>query len=106
MNANIIKGLVPVFLLAFLLGACAGSQTRQSTGEHLDDATITARVKAEFVADETVDALDIQVETFKGVVQLSGFADSQRQIDRAGQIARNTPGVQSVRNDVRLKSRT
>ena len=86
------------------LGACGTTPGRESTGQYVDDATITTKVKSEFVADKTVDATNIKVETYKGTVQLSGFAKSQAEINRAVQIARNVSGVQSVKNDVLLKS--
>lgn len=82
---------------------CAGTATRESTGEYVDDAGITTKVKAEFVRDPVVKALDVKVETFKGVVQLSGFVDTPEQKSRAEQIARNTPGVQSVKNNISIK---
>lgn len=92
-------------LLATTVGACSASPTKESTGEYLDDSLITTKVKSAFVADKTVKALDIKVETFKGVVQLSGFANTQMEIDRAVEVARGVKGVQSVKNDIRLKSR-
>jgi len=77
--------LIPfMILIANLLLGCAGTSTQESTGEYLDDSAITAKVKSAFVADKQVSALDIQVSTFKGVVQLSGFAGSRQEIDRAG----------------------
>jgi osmotically-inducible protein OsmY len=89
--------------LAFALAGCAGSPTTKSTGNVIDDSVIATKVKTKMIEDPVVKALDIQVETFKGTVQLSGFAASQDQIDRAVVIARNTAGVKSVRNDIRLK---
>lgn len=83
--------------------ACTSSATRQSTGEYIDDTTITAKVKSAFVSDDTVKALDVQVETFRGVVQLSGFVDDLNQKSRAEQIARSTNGVRDVRNAIQLK---
>jgi osmotically-inducible protein OsmY len=87
-----------------LLSACGSTPTRESPGQYVDDATITTKVKADFVADKAVDASNIKVETYKGTVQLSGFANSQAEINRAVQIARNVTGVQSVKNDVLLKA--
>jgi hyperosmotically inducible periplasmic protein len=87
-----------------LLSACGSTPTRESPGQYVDDTTITTKVKAEFVADKTVDATNIKVETYKGTVQLSGFAKSQAEINKAVQIARNVTGVQSVKNDVLLKA--
>ncbi len=87
-----------------LLSACGSTPTRESPGQYVDDATITTKVKAEFVADKTVDATNINVETYKGTVQLSGFAKNQAEINKAVQIARGVTGVQSVKNDIRLKA--
>jgi osmotically-inducible protein OsmY len=89
--------------LTLLPAGCAGTATRESTGEYVDDAGITTKVKAEFVRDPVVKALDVKVETFKGVVQLSGFVDSQDQKARAEQIARGINGVQSVKNNIAVK---
>jgi osmotically-inducible protein OsmY len=72
-------------------------------GEKIDDSVITSKIKAKFVEDKDVRARAISVETFKGVVQLSGFANSQLEIDRAGEIARGVNGVESVKNDIRMK---
>lgn len=85
------------------LTACSGSPTRESTGEYLDDSMITTKVKAAFVDDKAVNALDIKVVTFKGAVQLSGFANNPQEVDRAVHLARNVKGVTSVKNDIRLK---
>lgn len=96
-------------LLALTSGAflfqsgCAGTATRESTGEYIDDAGITAKVKAAFVRDPAVSAIDVKVETFKGTVQLSGFVDSQDQKARAEQVARSISGVQEVRNNITIK---
>jgi osmotically-inducible protein OsmY len=92
-----------MILIASLLLGCAGTSTQESTGEYLDDSAITAKVKSAFVADKQVSALDIQVTTFKGVVQLSGFAGSQQEIDRAVELARNIQGVKSVEKNIQLK---
>ena len=86
------------------LGACAGSPTKESVGERVDDSVITSKIKAKFVDDKLVSARAISVETFKGVVQLSGFANSQMEINRAAEIARGVTGVVSVKNDIRLKT--
>jgi hyperosmotically inducible periplasmic protein len=90
-----------------LLTGCAhrdNPATDKSAGEVVDDAWITTKVKAAFVEDPAVKALDIKVDTFKGVVQLSGFANSSAEMQRAAEIARGIKGVKSVKNDVRLKS--
>jgi len=90
-----------MILIASLLVGCAGSSRQESTGEYLDDSAITAKVKSAFVADKAVNALDIKVTTYKGVVQLSGFANTQQEIDRAVVLAHDVPGVKSVKNDIR-----
>jgi len=87
-----------------LLTGCAGSPTKESTGEVIDDAWITTKVKAAFVEDPMVSALNVKVETFKGVVQLSGFANNSTEMARAAEIARGIKGVKEVKNDIRLKS--
>lgn len=86
------------------LAACAGTGTQKTAGETVDDSVITAKVKTALIADETVKALDVNVETNMGVVQLAGFADTQAQINRAGEVARGVDGVKSVKNDLRQKS--
>ena len=92
--------------MATLSTGCAGSATRESTGEYLDDATITTKVKAAFVRDPLVKALDVKVDTFKGAVQLSGFVDTAEQKTRAEQIAAGVNGVASVKNNITLKGNT
>jgi hyperosmotically inducible periplasmic protein len=89
-------------LLPFATG-CAGTSTRESTGEFVDDATITTKIKAALVKDETVKAGDVNVETFKGVVQLSGFVDTAAQKTRASELARTVIGVKEVKNSITVK---
>ncbi len=83
---------------------CAATRTSKSTGEYIDDAAITAKLKAAYVRDPVVKALEVNVITYKGIVQLSGFVDSMDQVMRAEQIARNTPGVLGVQNHLELKT--
>lgn len=99
------RGLVAAALLGLTLAAagCAGSATTKSTGDVIDDTAIATSVKAKMIEDPVVKATNIQVETFKGTVQLAGFASTQAEIDRAVSIAANTKGVKSVKNDIRLK---
>ena len=82
---------------------CAPTPTREGTGEYVDDSVITTKVKAAIFNETTLKATEINVETFKGVVQLSGFVNSQADINKALEVARNIKGVQSVKNDMRLK---
>lgn len=103
-TTNKSKFLFPaLFAGALLMSGCASTATQESTGEFVDDTWITTKVKAKFVEDPTVGALRVNVETFKGVVQLSGFANSTTEVDRAIQLARETKGVKSVKNDIRIK---
>ena len=89
-------------LIAMQAG-CAATATKESTGEYVDDSSITAKVKAAFVKDEVVKALDVKVETFKGTVQLSGFVDTAEQKSRAAELARRVNGVADVRNNITVK---
>ena len=91
-----------VILLASLLG-CAGTPTKEGTGEYFDDTAITSKVKAAIFNEPSLKSAEINVETFKGVVQLTGFVSSRASIDKAVEIARGVKGVTSVRNDMRLK---
>ena len=75
----------------------------RGTGEHVDDSVITSKVKAAIFNDPNLKVNEINVETFKGVVQLSDFVRSQADIDKAVQVARGVAGVKSVKNDMRLK---
>ena len=89
-------------LLASLLG-CAGTPTKEGTGEYFDDTVITTKVKAAIFEEPSLKSAEINVETFKGVVQLSGFVNSRADINKAVAVARGVKGVTSVRNDMRLK---
>jgi osmotically-inducible protein OsmY len=88
--------------LAFFLG-CASTAKQEGTGEYVDDTVITTKVKAAVLNEPTLKSAEINVETFKGVVQLSGFVSSQEDISKAVEVARGVPGVKSVKNDMRLK---
>lgn len=86
-----------------VLGGCASNDPRRSVAENVDDAAITAEVKAALVGDPELKASDINVETVQGVVQLSGFVSSAESVAAAATVARTVKGVKSVRNDLRLK---
>ncbi len=90
-------------VLATVVG-CAGTDSRKSTGEVIDDAAITARVKTALIRDDTLNASDINVETYKGTVQLSGFVESREDTRKAEEVAGNVSGVVNVRNDLRVQS--
>jgi osmotically-inducible protein OsmY len=89
-------------LLALFVG-CAGTATQESTGDYIDDTVLTTKVKAAVFNEASLKSAEINVETFKGVVQLSGFVSSQADINKAVEIAREVPGVKSVTNDMRVK---
>ena len=94
--------LVLTILVASAWG-CGSTATKEGTGEYVDDSVITTKVKAAIFNDSTLKVNEINVETFKGVVQLSGFVRSQADIDKAVQVARGVAGVKSVKNDMRIK---
>ena len=97
-----LKLLVCVGLMATFMG-CAASQKHESTGQYVDDSAITAKVKAAIFDEATLKTLQINVKTFKGVVQLSGFVDSAQSVTKAGEVAGGVKGVVSVQNDLIVK---
>jgi hyperosmotically inducible protein len=101
------KSLVHAVLvvLAVALVGCASTPTREGAGEYLDDSWITARVKAAIFDEPELKSAEINVETFKGEVQLSGFVSSEKDILKAVSLTRSIRGVKGVRNDMRLKGR-
>ena len=93
-------------LLALTLMAaagCASTHKQEGTGEYVDDTVVTSKVKAAILNEPGLSSADINVETFKGVVQLSGFVNSKADINKAAAVARSVGGVTSVKNDIRLK---
>ncbi|HEX6298254.1 MAG TPA: BON domain-containing protein [Burkholderiales bacterium] len=100
--SNRLVAFVSALMLAFLLG-CAETSTRQGTAGYLDDTVITTKVKAAIFNEPSLKSSEINVETFKGTVQLSGFVNSRADIDKAVAVARGVQGVTSVKNDMRLK---
>lgn len=94
--------VVFLVVLTTMLG-CAGNRTRESTGQYVDDSALTTKVKTALLADKEVSGRQVEVETFKGIVQLSGFVDSSIQKQKAEQIARRTQGVKEVKNDLIVK---
>jgi osmotically-inducible protein OsmY len=89
--------------LAPALVGCAGGRTTASTGEHIDDSIITTKVKASILGDSKLKLLQISVETFKGVVQLSGFVNSNEAASRAVELTRRVRGVKQVNNSLIVK---
>lgn len=94
------------FLLAFALVSvvgCASTSKQEGTGEYIDDSVITTKVKAAIFNEPSLKSTEINVETFKGVVQLSGFVSSSTAERKAVELARSVKGVTSVKNDMRIK---
>ena len=96
------SALFAAALLLFALG-CASTAKQESTGEYIDDAAITTKVKTAIFNEPTLKVFDISVETYKGVVQLSGFVDSSANVAKASEVARAVSGVGSVKNNLRVK---
>ena len=99
------KYLSAVFLAITLASAvgCASTSKQEGTGEYIDDSVITTRVKAAIFNEPTLKSAEINVETFKGTVQLSGFVSSQAAVNKAVEVTRGVRGVTSVKNDMRVK---
>ncbi len=99
---RLLTALLSFSLIAVTVG-CASTRTSESVGEYIDDAALTTKVKASILNEPTLKATEINVETFKGDVQLSGFVSNQDMINKAVDIARGVKGVKSVKNDMRVK---
>jgi osmotically-inducible protein OsmY len=91
-----------LILLTFFVG-CASTTKHEGSGEYVDDTVITTKVKTAILEAPSLKSSEINVETFKGVVQLSGFVKSNADINKAIEVARGVKGVTSVKNDMRLK---
>ncbi len=89
-------------LFSFLVG-CASTPSQEGTGGYIDDSVITTKVKAAIFNEPGLKSMEINVETYKGVVQLSGFVSSQADINKAVEVARGVKGVTAVKNEMRLK---
>lgn len=100
MRTPLVAAMTAVTLLATT--GCAVVRDQQSVGTYIDDSVLTTRVKAKFAENPTVSALALSVETFQGVVQLSGVAKSTEERVLAEKLARETSGVRGVRNDIRI----
>lgn len=99
------KYLSAAFMALILITAvgCASTSKQEGTGEYVDDSVITTKVKAVIFNEPTLKSSEISVETFKGVVQLSGFVSSATSINKAIELSRQVAGVKSVKNDMRVK---
>ncbi|MGD0232639.1 MAG: BON domain-containing protein [Syntrophorhabdales bacterium] len=100
---NVFIYYLVLLMLVATFAACASTRTHESTGEYVDDSTITTKVKALLAEDDFLKSFQIGVETYKGVVQLSGFVNSQQAVSKAGEITRSVKGVRSVKNNLIVK---
>jgi hyperosmotically inducible periplasmic protein len=89
----------------FLLAGCAPIEGRETAHQYTSDATISTKIRADLIKDQALKAFDIHVGTMQGVVQLSGFVDSQQQKTEAMQIAESIEGVKEVQNDIIVRAR-
>ena len=99
------KPLLALFLATSLFATvgCASTATQEGTGEYVDDSVVTAKVKTAIFGEPSLKVGQINVETFKGTVQLSGFVSSQSAASKAVEVTRGVGGVKSVKNDMRIK---
>lgn len=100
--ANYLSALILAVSLVSVVG-CASTATQEGTGEFIDDSVITTKVKAAIFDDPQLKVFEINVETYKGTVQLSGFVATQAAANKAADLARSVRGVKSVKNDIRIK---
>ena len=100
---NIVIYCLVLLMLIATFAACSSTRTHESTGEYVDDSVITTKVKALLAKDDFLKPFQINVETYKGIVQLSGFVNSQKVVDKAGEIAWSVKGVKSVKNNLIVK---
>ena len=96
--------IITALSFATLLG-CASTSTKEGTGEYIDDTVITTKVKAAVLNEPSLKVAEINVETFKGVVQLSGFVSDAGDVPKAAEVARGVKGVTSVKNSLVVKGR-
>jgi hyperosmotically inducible protein len=100
--SKLVASFVSAIVLIGMLG-CASTSKQEGTGEYVDDTVITTKVKAAILGEPGLKSAEINVETFKGVVQLSGFVSTQSNANRAVELSRAVSGVSSVKNDMRIK---
>ena len=101
-SRRILSLLICITLVTVFLG-CASTPKKEGTGEYIDDSAITTKVKSAILGDSSLKVFQINVETFKGEVQLSGFVDSAQNVKKAGEVARSVGGVKSVKNNLIVK---
>lgn len=102
---NLIKKISALVFIGLVasLSACAATDTKESTGQYVDNSVLTAKVKTAIFNEPSLKSTEIGVETFKGEVQLSGFVSTIAQTNKAVEVAKSIPGVTSVKNDMRVK---
>ena len=100
---NIVIHFLVLLMLIAAFAACAATRTQSSTGEFVDDSVITTKVKSLLAEDDFLKSFQISVESFKGTVQLSGFVNSQKAVDKAGEIVRSVKEVKSLKNNLIVK---
>jgi len=100
---GVATGLAVAAAVSTVVTGCAGDATTRSTGTYIDDTAISAKVKTELLADKGVKGTEVNVRTYDGEVQLSGFVDDSAQKRRAVEVARAVPGVKDVRDDLVVK---
>ncbi|GAB6051728.1 BON domain-containing protein [Magnetospira thiophila] len=105
-NIRLIRTVAVASMLAFVslsVGACTSTETSESSGEYLDDSVVSTKVRSAIVGDKNLSIFKIDVETYKGIVQLSGFVDTERARSHASTVAAGVTGVKQVRNDLIVK---
>ena len=102
-KGNFVIHCLVLLMLIATFAACASTRTHESTGEYVDDSVITSKVKALLANDDFFKSFQISIETYKGIVQLSGFVNSQQAVNKASEIVRTVQGVKSVKNDLIVK---
>ncbi|MGB5157290.1 BON domain-containing protein [Desulfobacterium sp. N47] len=100
---NIVIQFLVLIIMIATFTACASTRTHESAGQYVDDSVITTKVKSLLGADDFLKSFQISVETYQGTVQLSGFVNSQKAVDKASEIVRSVDGVKSVKNDLIVK---
>ena len=100
---NLIIHSVAILAMAFGFAACATTTKHKSTGEYIDDSVITTKVKTRLAADDFFKSFQISVDTYQGIVQLGGFVDSKKTVDKAVEIVKGVDGVRSIKNNLIVK---
>jgi len=100
---NIVIHILVILMMITVFAACASTRTQESAGEYVDDSVITTKVKSLLAADDFLKSFQISVESRRGIVQLSGFVDSQQAVDKAKEIVKSVKGVKSIKNNLIVK---